>query len=378
MANTYTSILKYGTQAAYVALETKDANVLYFTDKGKIYKGTQDFTESIVVVATAPAAPVSGKIYYVTETGTLQAWVNSAWQVLSRPEVTTIDATSDDNHLPTAKSVYDFVTGAIADVEASPDTVKSVAAKAGTDATITVTKKDGSTSDVTLGGVVTTPTWDATLRKLTLPVSGKESVEVNIGKDMFLDPAANNHYDVEKRQIVLYLNDGDKGSSKAPTELHIPVGDLVDEYTGNETASVNVTVGADNKISAAVKLAVNDKNALSIVDDAEGVKGGLFLDLSAYAKNADITGLQGQIDGIKTTADAADALSKENKDKIDVLNGDVNTKGSVAKAIADAAATQLVKDQAQDGRIDAVEAKATATDGNLAALATATTAWGSF
>ena len=78
MANTYTSILKYGTQAAYVALETKDANVLYFTDKGKIYKGTQDFTESIVVVTTAPAAPVSGKIYYVTETGTLQAWVNSA------------------------------------------------------------------------------------------------------------------------------------------------------------------------------------------------------------------------------------------------------------------------------------------------------------
>ena len=52
--------------------------------------------------------------------------------------------------------------------------------------------------------------------------------------------------------------------------------------------------------------------------------------------------------------DRKDAV-KGVQDQIDIIDGDVNKEGSFRKAIADQAAQQLAKDQAQDGRMDAIE-----------------------
>jgi hypothetical protein len=52
--------------------------------------------------------------------------------------------------------------------------------------------------------------------------------------------------------------------------------------------------------------------------------------------------------------DRKDAV-KGVQDQIDIIDGAVDVEGSFRKAIADQAATQLAKDQAQDGRMDDIE-----------------------
>ena len=156
MAEVYSQILKHGLQASYDALQTKDANVLYFcTDTQKIYKGDVDFSNNIIVAATKPAAPVAGKVYVLADTDTVEVYVNGAWKVVSYPTVTSIDVNSDDKHVATAKAIYDAIQDAIADLAGSADTVKAIGAGT-TDGSVEVTKGDAvvvgntSTSTVTI------------------------------------------------------------------------------------------------------------------------------------------------------------------------------------------------------------------------------------
>ncbi len=110
-AKTYNSILFYGTQSAYEALGTKDANKLYFTDAGKLYKGTIDMTEGTRVVASKPTAPVAG-VTYVIGSGsdmTVEVWNGTSWVVICNKVVTTVASTSTDTEIPTAKAVYTSV-----------------------------------------------------------------------------------------------------------------------------------------------------------------------------------------------------------------------------------------------------------------------------
>ena len=124
---TYKNIMKYGLQASYDALVlagTTDADVLYFcTDTGKLYKGTVDFTDSVIFRAnkTGLTAGLPGKVYLFADSGTTEVWDDTlatpAWRVISYPLITTIydeddpsvTDTNDDVHVPSAKAVYDFV-----------------------------------------------------------------------------------------------------------------------------------------------------------------------------------------------------------------------------------------------------------------------------
>ena len=382
MANTYTQILRQGTYAQYTALATKDANLLYFcTDNGKLYKGSVDFTDSFVSTtsSTIPAAGVPGKIYYETDTGFFKTYIGSAYVTIGTPtdaSAVGIDENSDDAHVPTSKNVYEYGQEILSQATGGSAVVKNVTA--GSDAAeITVTKGDDTSTDVTVPGVVTAaaagssagqidftnstaassntvtvpgvvtgitntantpgsitiahttgndstllinglakaPSWNSTTRVITVPITGGQDVELNLGKDIFLDPDADNHYDDTTQELVLYLNDGAGGT---PTEIRIPVSGLIPIYTGTSTSTATVSV--NNKvISAAVKLDQHTGNAITIASDTEegGVTtaGGLRVDLSSYA-----------------TISA----------------------------------------------LDAVEDKADANTANIAALAAATTAWGSF
>ena len=356
MANTYNKVLLAGLQASYNALATKDANVLYFcTDTGKLYKGDVDFSNSVVAAATKPGTPVAGKIYVLADTNTIETYVNGAWVVLSYPMVTAVDKNSDDMHVASAKAVYDAITAAIAEVTGGDAIIKNVAAGTA-DAQVVVTKGDNTTSTVTVPGVVTTPTWDTATRKLTLPVSGGTAIEINIGKDIFLDPEADNKYNPETGNIELHLNDG--------TELIIPASALVDVYTGGTTNSAKATVGDDNVIKVDVVVDPVEGNALVLTE------AGLKVDLSNYYTETETDAL---IKVAKDAADAAQAQADTNKTAIVILNGDSTTEGSVDKKVADAVAALKAgeinanADAAAAAQAAAEAAQGTADDGKALA-----------
>ena len=321
MANVYNKVLLSGLQASYDAMASHDANVLYFcTDTGKLYKGDVDFSNSVVVASTKPGTPVVGKIYILGDSNTVETYDGSKWHVISYPMATTVDANSDEMHVASAKAIYEAIQAAVGEVTGGGAVVKSVGAGEA-DATVVVTKGDGTTSDVVVPGVVTTPTWDSATRKLTLPVSDGTAVEINIGKDIFLDPEAENKYNPETGNIELHLNDG--------TAIEIPASALIDIYTGGTTNGAKVTVGDDNVIKAEIIVDPVEGNALVLTE------AGLKVDLSNYYT---ISEVDAAVKVAKDAADAAQAQANENKAAIATLNGDATTEGSVDKKIADAKA----------------------------------------
>ena len=271
----YPNILKYGTKAAYLALQNKSADVLYFcTDSKEIFKGTINMTDNVVYLGnedTKPAAAdaIAGKLYFngVAGANTWEVSDGSVWRVLSYPIVTTIDSNpnnNDDVHVPSAKAVATLVSQAIA----GEGVVASVVASQTTEGAIDVTDGAGTTTEVIVPGVVTTPSYDATTRTFTFPISNdsENPVVVELGTDIFIDPDANNRY--ENGNIYLYLNDG--SATTDPTELVIPVTSLVTDYFGDDTASISVDVdNTTHKVTASAKLRADNadtgfKNALKV------------------------------------------------------------------------------------------------------------------
>lgn len=352
----YTGILKYGTQAAYDALATKSESSLYFcTDSGKLYKGSVDFTNSSVIAASKPAAPVVGKVYILADTGTAEIYDGSAWHVISYPAVTTIASTSDDLHVPTAKAVYDYVDDALEDFADAATTIKGIAAHTSDAGKITVTKGDDSTSDITVPGLAKAPTWDSTTRKITFAMTTGSDVVVDLGKDIFLDSSADNKYNATTGKIELYLNDGTDSTN--PTKIEIPASSLVDTYTAEDTDTVDVTIDG-YKVKADVKISSDANNALT-----QGTTDkGLFIDLSGYMKTADYTAKFTAYDN--TIGDSTKGLVKavaDNTTAITTLNGAKTVVGSVDYKIDQA----INGTGAVDSRVTALETavgKAATTD----------------
>ena len=163
MANTYTQILRAGTYAEYTALATKDANLLYFcTDNGKLFKGTVDFTNELVFQAAVPeaASAVPGKIYVDTRDGAMYALNGNAIVTLGKAPLasasgaTTIDNTVTDDTVPKSLNVYLSGQDILAQAVGGSAVVKDVNAGSA-DAQVVVTYGDDSTSGVTVPGVVT-------------------------------------------------------------------------------------------------------------------------------------------------------------------------------------------------------------------------------
>lgn len=424
----YTKILNAGTQAAYDALETKNSNLLYFcTDTGKLYKGDVDFTNSLVAAASKPEKPVAGKIYFLADTNTVESYVNGAWKVLSYPVATTVGVSSDDVHAVSAKAVYDAIQAAIDGLAKEADVVTDVSTSP-VSGSLSVTK-NGIASDVTISGVVTTPTWDASARKLTLPVTNGANVEVEIGKDIYIDPTAQNGYNKETNTIDIYLNDGDTTTSKEPTKVSIPVEALVSDYTGSDDVSggVTVTVDENHKIKASITvepnggLEINQNGQLRVdfstvnnsittvdkkVDDLQTDHNDLKNEYEATAEI--VTALEGpegiyteeagQTNSVKTTAKhyADDALkqAKSYADDLAKYKGSEDTSGAIEVTVEEdkSISAALLVDESngylsvKDGQLtfngatdlNQITTRLSTVEDNVEALASATTEWGSF
>ena len=364
---TYNKILKAGTQANYNALETKDANVLYFcTDTGKMYKGDVDFTNAVVYASTKPTTPIVDKLYVLADTNTVEVYNGTKWTVVSYPMATSLSSTSDNVHTVSAKAVYDAIEAAKKAVTGGAGVINTVAAASG-NGQLTVKKGDGTSTTVTVPGVVTKPTWNSTTRVLTLPVTGGTAVTVNIGKDIFIDPNAANGYNAETQTIDLYLNDG--SGSGTGTKISVPAAGLVDVYTGSTSNGVTTTIGDDKVVNVSLVLDPDAKNKLKLTS------AGLMLDLSAYSTT---TQMNTAIKVAKDAADAAQATANTNKTAIATLNGNASTAGSVANKIA-AESTTLKNGVIKTAQSTADAAK-TAAANNAAEISKIADAiaWGTF
>ena len=306
MAATYNQIHRYGTQAQYDALTTKNDNYLYFTsDTHKLYKGSVDFTDNLISVSAVPNTGVAGKIYFETSTGCVKAYINNAWEVISYPISQDIDGQNASSYaVPSEAAVVDYVADVIG---TSSDVVKGVAQKmnAGTAAAgqLTVTKADDSTVDVKMVGLAVNPTWNSTTRQLTIPVTKAdgttENVVADIGKDIFLQSG---YYDSDSKEIVLVLND----DPEDPTEVRVPASALYNDYTGGSTSTAEVSIdGTTHQITVTVNNSTVAGNAIEVKSD------GIYLSLDAYATTASVDGirsnLQGQIDATTATLSATTA-----------------------------------------------------------------------
>lgn len=102
--------LYYGTQAQYNALAVKDNESLYFiTDTKKLYRGAVDFTDAARVVASMPASPAQGIVYFDQSDSKAKVFDGTNVQVISLPASTVVSASSTDDTVATSKAVYDAV-----------------------------------------------------------------------------------------------------------------------------------------------------------------------------------------------------------------------------------------------------------------------------
>ena len=373
---TIANILKAGLQAAYNQLETKDDGTLYFcTDTGKMYKGNVDFTESVKVVATKPTTPVVGKVYIIQDTNTVESYDGSAWHTITPAISAQVGLSSTDDTVPTSKAVYDFVTKIAETITGSDKVVVSM--ESTTPGKVTYKTADEKPHEFDLTGVNTGVQYDATTRKFTFHTVGSDDLVVELGKDIFVDPAGDNSYHPDTKEIWLTLNNGLDGT--AATVIKIPAAGLVNILTGETSSSVKVTVdNASGKIKAE---AVVKANAEGFTNALKLDEGGLYVDLSGYTTTVDLTekltALEAKITKAQNAADA-------NTTAIATINGDENTEGSFAKAIADAkkaidTTVSAAKDQADKGVADAAAAQSTANQNaeNITAISDAVK-WGSF
>jgi hypothetical protein len=275
-----------GTQARYDALESYDSSTLYFTsDTKKIFKGSEDYTESVVIVKERPATPAVGKVYFIdpnfgetvdgtkTSAASLETYINGKWVVLNYEvvgSISSIDESIVDKVVPSVKAVKEYVDNS------------AVGIAQGTEAgTLDYTTASGTTP-VVVPGVALKPIYDSSLRKITIPVTATAeeeatNVEINLGKDIYIDPTAENGYNASTKTIDLYLNDGTEG--KEATKISIPAASLIDVYTGETTSSAKVEVSDDNKISVNIVLASD--GGLKIATD-----GGVAVDFDVVASKA--------------------------------------------------------------------------------------------
>ena len=324
----------------------RDPNKLYWcSDTRELYKGMDLYTEAVRVVSALPATMAQG-VLYILPSGEVKMYDGSTTITVAKPYFTSADglltAANTDDQVATAKAVYDSITYAVGEVVKNGGIVNNViSTKAGT---ITVTKGDynkldsatavysasttyfvksgdayvvetvadasdfatkvasanglyvsADETDVAIKGVVVNPTYDASTRTITLPFAdGTKSLEINLGKDIFLDPSAQNKYNPATGNIELYLNDGNGGS---PTMISIPASDLVDIYTGgtHTDGSTTVTIDSNNEITASVNVSADADNRLSKKAD------GLYVDAPSKAQfaslSSDVDALEASLNG---------------------------------------------------------------------------------
>ena len=262
----------YVTRAAYDAADAsaKTSDKLFFlSDTKEIYRGTENFTESVIVYTTEPTVKAIGKLYIDATTLEGKIWNGSAWTTVIQPVQSTVSA--DNTNKPVSgAAVTTYVAEEIAKVTGSGNLVADVEYVADTKS-LTVTMADKSTDTIQLTGLAVDLDYDKTTGKLMVKDATGTTVGTGINLDLerFVSEAS---YDHNTRTINLKFNDDQE-------PLAIEIGDLVDTYTAKSGKGVSLTV-TGNEFTAEAIVATTAGNMLSLTD------AGLYVaatDISAKA-----------------------------------------------------------------------------------------------
>lgn len=275
------------------SVEEKTSNKLFFlSDTGEIYRGTQNFTESVILYTEEPTVKAVGKLYVNSNTLEGKVWNGSAWVTVIQPVQATMDSTN--SNLPVSgKAVGDYVAEQIKSVTGSNGLVSKVGYTADTNA-LTVTMADGSSESVPMTNVAADLVYDKTTGLLQVKNAQGTTIGTGINLDLerFVSSA---EYDAENKKIVLSFNDDGQ-------PLEIEVGDLVDTYTGAVSETVNLTV-TGNQFTAEVIVASTEGNLL------QKTANGLYVapvDLSGKM-DKDTDAVQGNLAHFDANGNAVDA-----------------------------------------------------------------------
>lgn len=344
----------YGTKARYDAL-TKDSSTLYFTtDTLQLFKGDKEYTKSTKLVSALPTSgQIQGVIYFRMTDYTMHVWNGTEFVQLNKTTVTQIPASNaTDNDVPTTKAVADYVNAKI-------EAVEGVKGKFVTDVTykdgiISVAKGDTPVSTA-LTGVVHAPTYDAETRTIKMPVFGGDELTISLGKDLVVKSGV---YNDKTHEIELTITTGEV--------IKIPVGSLIDIYVGVATATAEVTVSDNNKISVNVRVSAKADNSIVLEED------GLYVAVpDAYTKAEVDAKLKSNQDAL--TAHTGDKtihitaaerkswnsrvtqneLKNSHDDAVSVAATDATKKAN--QALSDAKAYTDDKNTAMDARMKIVE-----------------------
>lgn len=248
------------TSAQYAALDPKDDGTLYFvSDQNRIYKGTVPYSHPVELVDEFPPAGLTGTLYVNTSTREGKTWNGSAWVTVQLAVSTALD--NSDEVIPTSKAVKDYVDGAVENIVAGGGTVTDVSYA---DKTITVKKGTNSTTPLQLAGLVDGAEYDGASGKLTFTTNGGTPIEITLPVEQFLAAAA---YNAETHILTLTMTDN--------TKFDVDLGDLMDSFSGGESATAGVDV-TDGTVTANVKLSAEPDNLLEARED------GLFVPALAW------------------------------------------------------------------------------------------------
>lgn len=109
--------MTYAQYADYIAFAepVKDA-IYYLTDTKQIFvNGISYGADVMVFVESFPQIGASGKLYWNTVTGEIKCYENGEWLTSNPPVIKSIDSTTSDYYVPTAKAVHDFVEAKLAE-----------------------------------------------------------------------------------------------------------------------------------------------------------------------------------------------------------------------------------------------------------------------
>lgn len=261
----------YISAAKYTALETKDPMTLYFIkNTGKIYRGSQDYTEAVRVVEDFPETnQAQGVIYIKASTSEAKTWTGSAWRVVI-PAIDTA-VTENSTNLVTSGAVYTAIDNAVGGIDFS-DYVTNVEWDNET-RKLKVYKDDATTVafQVELDKIATDIAYDGSTGVISLKdVKGNVLKTVNIPLDNFVKDG---HYDSATQSLVLEMQNG--------TTVSIPVSALIDIYYGSTTATAVTTVtdvSGQTQIQVNVRISAKTGNAIQTLTN-EGEEG-LYVDIS--------------------------------------------------------------------------------------------------
>lgn len=107
------------TSAYYNSLENKNPNALYFLeDSQEIYRGTTEYTNSVIFVDELPEFAAKGKVYVNNETHECTVWNGMEWKTII-PEIhSELNDEEEFNGLATGEAIKAYVTRKVSEIVA--------------------------------------------------------------------------------------------------------------------------------------------------------------------------------------------------------------------------------------------------------------------